>query len=103
MINVETQVHHRYRGHFRTAPIRVHLSKGATLAGQPVELSAYRAQASVLRLLDAQGIEIWREGHLEDPAEFCTEVSIQNLQAGTYYVEIQDGFFHQIRMVQVAA
>ncbi len=68
-----------------------------------MELTAYNPAGSILRLTDSHGTEIWHYDRFTNPGEFRLDVNISNLSAGIYYVEIHDGFFHQVRMVRIAA
>ncbi|MDP5170194.1 MAG: T9SS type A sorting domain-containing protein [Bacteroidia bacterium] len=103
MVSIETHLHHRHREGFKKSPVCFHLSQQANNGTEEVELTAYNPAGSTLRLTDSQGTEIWHYDRLNNSGEFRLDVNIRNLSAGIYYVEIHDGFFHQVRMVRIAA
>ena len=102
-VEIKTQLKNRHMGAFGRSPISIRFETSLLNRANAVELTAYNPAASTLRLMDDHGAELWHLDHLSDPSEFRLEVAVRNLNEGTYYVEIQDGFFHQVRMVRIAA
>ncbi len=102
-VEIETHLKNRHRGAYGRSPISIRFEALQPSTDHSVELTTYNPSSSVLRLMDDHGAEIWHLDRLSDPAEFRLEVAVRNLHAGTYFVEIQDGFFHQVRTVRIAA
>lgn len=100
---VTTNLSDRHRGGFGKSPIFIRFAKPCSKEEESVELTPYNPNSSRLRITNAIGDELWTLDRLSDPRKFRLEVDINNLNEGTYYVEIQDGFFHQVRMVRIAA
>lgn len=100
---VQTNLCNRYRGGFGKSPVFIRMNPANRSQQESVELTPYDLRASRIRLTNSIGDELWTLEKISDKQEVRLEVDIQNLNEGTYYVEVQDGFFHQVRMVRIAA
>ncbi|WNJ17717.1 hypothetical protein [Pontibacter sp. G13] len=68
-----------------------------------LELSSYRPKDSVVRLLDASGKMLLNERPSAFNETHHFLYIVRNLDAGTYFVEISDGFYYQIKEVRIPA
>lgn len=100
---VQTNLSHRHRGGFGKSPIFIRFAKPSGHEEESVELTPYNPTSSTITITDANGQEVWTLDQLSDTNKFRLEVAVNNLNEGLYYVEVQDGFFHQVRMVRIAA
>ncbi|MEL6849865.1 MAG: hypothetical protein AAFP92_15190 [Bacteroidota bacterium] len=69
--------------------------------GFRVEMVSHEAQHSEIRMVDAKGSLILHEKSAFSEAIDRLEYTIRNLVAGTYFFEVYDGFFHQVKEVRI--
>ncbi|RMG57780.1 MAG: hypothetical protein D6722_24415 [Bacteroidetes bacterium] len=68
-----------------------------------VELGPFQARAATIRLSQADGPLLLEEAYspVRHPARL--QITLRDLAAGTYFFELSDGFFHQVKEVRIAA
>ncbi|MDX2247300.1 MAG: hypothetical protein SF052_11010 [Bacteroidia bacterium] len=65
-----------------------------------VELSPFDQDESVIRLMDETGNILLQEQ--QEPAQHGRlEFTVSNLDSGTYFFEVSDGFFYQVKEVRI--
>ncbi len=68
-----------------------------------IELSPFQWKGSVIRVTDAQGVLLMESDQDETAASFAMEYTVEDMQAGIYYFEVNDGFYYQVKEVRVPA
>ena len=69
--------------------------------GVRVELVSHDPEESVIRMIDETGNLILQEdGGFGDESDRL-EFTVNNLEAGTYFFEVNDGFFCQVKEVRI--
>lgn len=66
-----------------------------------LELNPFDFEASTIRLVDETGKLIIQEAHRFDPSSDRLIFTVKNLKAGTYFFEVNDGFFYQIKELHI--
>ncbi|TAE48612.1 MAG: hypothetical protein EAZ89_15095 [Bacteroidetes bacterium] len=66
-----------------------------------VELTSFQPESSVIRLVDNNGRLLLQED--QDPDADADQVifTIRNIGAGTYFFEVSDGFYYQVKEVRI--
>ena len=65
-----------------------------------VELNPFDPDESTIRVMDETGNVLLHEDQdMEDSGR--VEFTVNNLNAGTYYFEVSDGFYYQVKEVRV--
>lgn len=106
MISVEKQLHSRsYPGHNRSSIGFVLYPKGTRKPGWEdelhIELSTVYPEASTVRMVDESGRLLIQEEHHFDTDPGRLVYTVRNLDAGTYFFEISDGFFYQVKELRI--
>jgi hypothetical protein len=68
-----------------------------------VELSTASARKATVRLVDDRGSVLMQEQERFEPDQSRLTYTIKHILPGTYFFEVTDGFFHQIKELQVPA
>jgi hypothetical protein len=66
-----------------------------------VELSLVQAGNLTLRLIDSQGHRLMEQTEWLDPEQEQLIVTVHDLPVGTYFFEVTNGFFHQIKELRI--
>lgn len=101
MISISTKPDRQVPCSFPCANISIYLSSSRRT--EAVELAPYRHEGSTLRVVDGEGKAVWQCEDLPGAGLSGGEVSVGNLKAGLYFVEIEDDFYHQVREVHIPA
>lgn len=65
-----------------------------------VELNPFDPDESTIRVMDETGNVLLHEDQdMEDSGR--VEFTVNNLDAGTYYFEVSDGFYYQVKEIRV--
>lgn len=67
-----------------------------------VELSPFQFSDTVIRVTDAEG-QLLLESENSTQSLDCLEFLVENLEAGIYFFEVNDGFYYQVKEVHVPA
>lgn len=81
----------------------IHPAGGCAQEEMYLELSAVAPRQAQVRLTDAQGALLMQEEEHFAPGQERIIYRIQNLCAGTYYFEVTDGFYYQVKEIEVKA
>ncbi|MEM6347573.1 MAG: hypothetical protein AAF927_27040 [Bacteroidota bacterium] len=68
-----------------------------------VELSPFQINETTIRVLDSCGQLILESDSQQEIGEASLEYTVQDVKAGIYYFEVNDGFYYQIKEVRVPA
>lgn len=92
-----------------TPPTLMHASVGFLVyprqAGTPVpdalrvELGPFHTGQTLVRLTDKQGRLYLEETYDSAATQARLLITVRDLEEGTYYFEVNDGFYHQIKEV----
>jgi hypothetical protein len=66
-----------------------------------VELSPAQAGELTVRLMTSQGQTLLEEEQWLDPDQEQLIVTVYDLPVGTYFFEVTNGFFHQIKELRI--
>lgn len=67
-----------------------------------VELSTASARKATVRLVDEEGNTLMLAHECFEPGQSRLSYTIRNIEPGTYFFEVTDGFFYQIKELQVS-
>ncbi|MEL6593255.1 MAG: hypothetical protein AAFP02_08215 [Bacteroidota bacterium] len=67
-----------------------------------VELAPFQMAQTIIRVLNSTG-ELILESQSIEELQASLEYTVQDVQAGIYYFEVNDGFYYQIKEVRVPA
>ncbi|MEM7370891.1 MAG: hypothetical protein AAF587_19910 [Bacteroidota bacterium] len=106
MISVEKQLHSRsFPGNTKSSIGFVVYPKETLDAGweeeMHIELSTVYPEASTVRMVDESGRLLIQEEHHFDTDPGRLVYTVRNLDAGTYFFEISDGFFYQVKELRI--
>ncbi|MEO0470483.1 MAG: hypothetical protein AAF206_12735 [Bacteroidota bacterium] len=65
-----------------------------------VELNPVDSDETVIRVVDEEGTLLLQEQEFNGESNRL-EITMEDLDAGTYYFEVQDSFFHQVKEVRI--
>ena len=69
--------------------------------GVRIELVSHDPEESIIRMVDETGNLILQEdGGFGDESDRL-EITIENVEAGTYFFEVNDGFFCQVKEIRI--
>lgn len=68
-----------------------------------IELSPFTSEESTIRLSDNEGTVILDDYQEFDESGNRLEITVSDLDEGTYYFEINDGFFHQVKEIRISS
>ena len=69
--------------------------------GVRIELISHDPQESTIRMLDEWGRTLMQESEGFGNEKNRLEFTVRNLEAGTYFFEMSDGFFYQVKEVRI--
>ena len=69
--------------------------------GHRIELVTHDVEESIIRMIDETGNTILHEEEGFDEEQNRVEFTVKNLEAGTYFFEMSDGFFYQVKEVRI--
>ena len=68
-----------------------------------IELCPFDSEESVIRLSDNEGTVILHDHQEFDENGNRLEITVSDLDEGTYYFEVNDGFFHQVKEIRISS
>ena len=103
MASVEKKILARNSNDVRSSVGFIVSSKDEEKEAVRVELSPFATDESEIRLSDQEGTVILHDHQEFDEAGNRLEIRVSDLDAGTYFFEVNDGFFHQVKEIHISA
>ncbi|MEM8901058.1 MAG: hypothetical protein AAGC85_23310 [Bacteroidota bacterium] len=66
-----------------------------------MELGTFREGNITVSILDEAGNNIHKEKDLQHPNQNALTITMKDLPNGTYFMEVDDGFFIQVKEIQL--